>query len=76
MNTQNRYRKAVVDSEYDKILVKIKDGFLMGEPIDLDDPKQVAYCFYLLAQAEERAECQRSLDVLSSIAKERNAYRG
>ena len=75
MNTQNRYRKAVVDSEYNRILAKIKDGFFMGEPIDLDDPKQVAYSFYLLAQAEERAECQRSLDVLSGIAKERNAYR-
>jgi hypothetical protein len=60
------------DSQYENIFEKIKDSSIFGEPINLNNPKEVALAFYHYAQMESRNNFQKERDIYQAILEMRD----
>ena len=65
----DEYARSVIDSEYEKIIERMKLGKLFGYPIDFDDCKMLIVAAYHMAQSDEVQRNNRMNDLLLSLHK-------
>ena len=63
----NQWTESAIDKYYQSIINKIQGGSLFGQPIDMNNQKQLVISAYLVAQTEDRNSNKTSTDLLIDL---------
>jgi hypothetical protein len=51
-NLYKSYRQRQIEGAYEMVMERLRNGTFMGEPLDMDDPKQAIAAAYYMGRGE------------------------